>query len=69
MTEVTKDELYERIQTLTDENLKLGRLERYMTFSPLVGEEFIYPLEIYRGKIKGNIFKVLDKEFIEIRGE
>ncbi len=44
-------------------------IERYITFSPLKDETFIYPLEIYKGKIDGIVWDMQGKKYIEIKGE
>ncbi len=44
-------------------------IERYIKFSPLKDETFIYPFEIYKGKLNGVIWQIQDKKYIEIKGE
>jgi hypothetical protein len=48
---------------------KKTTIERYITFSPLKDEIFIYPFEIYKGKLNGVIWQIQDKKYIEIKGE
>ena len=48
---------------------KKTTIERYITFSPLKDETFIYPFEIYKGKLNGVIWQMQDKKYIEIKGE